>query len=141
MSLVPRPFLCDAVTSLRFQLTHRITKSSLLCCTWGHKGAAALAHGISYVESRAYIPKDGFASQVVECVLPFQPSSQSLSLLTLDSPIGAGDTFIAGMLYSLLRHNDDWTLKEKLSFANELAGRKVLQEGFEGLGDAMKHRL
>jgi ketohexokinase len=58
-----------------------------------------------------------------------------------DSTIGAGDTFAAGMLYPCLVHDDDWSLAEKLEFSNELAGRKVMQEGFTGLGKLMKDRL
>ena len=56
------------------------------------------------------------------------------------SAIGAGDTFIAGMLYSLLCR-DEWPLEHKLAFSNELAGRKVAQEGFSGLGAAVEHYL
>ena len=52
--------------------------------------------------------------------------------LTLSSTVGAGDTFIAGMLYALTCHNEDWNLARKLRFANKLAGIKVLQEGFHG---------
>ncbi len=63
------------------------------------------------------------------------------SCLTLNSSIGAGDTFIAGMLYGLTCHAEDWKLDLKLDFANELAGRKVAQEGFVGLGNAMRHLL
>lgn len=62
-------------------------------------------------------------------------------ILTWNSTIGAGDTFIAGMLYSLICHADDWDLSRKLAFANELAGRKVMQEGFSGLGSIMQHNL
>ncbi len=57
------------------------------------------------------------------------------------STIGAGDTLIAGMLFSLVCHEDDWTLDRKLKFANELAGRKVVQEGLCGLGSLMKPSL
>jgi ketohexokinase len=52
--------------------------------------------------------------------------------------VGAGDTFIAGMLYGLLDHATDWPLSRKLRFATEIAGRKVLQEGFAGLGVVME---
>jgi ketohexokinase len=55
--------------------------------------------------------------------------------------VGAGDTFIAGMLYGLTCHGEDWDILRKLEFANELAGRKVAQEGFSGLGSAMQHAL
>ena len=51
-----------------------------------------------------------------------------------NSSTGAGDTFTAGMLFGLLCRQDDWPLERKLRFANELAGRKVAQEGFAGLG-------
>jgi fructose-1-phosphate kinase PfkB-like protein len=54
------------------------------------------------------------------------------------STVGAGDTFIAGILYSYLAHLQDWQLPQKLEFANKLAGRKVVQEGFAGLGAMMR---
>lgn len=41
------------------------------------------------------------------------------------------------MLYSYLAHRQYWPLTQKLDFANELAGRKVVQEGFSGLGSLM----
>ena len=77
--------------------------------------------------------------QVVECVV--QNIHTGFTVLTLNSTIGAGDTFISGMLYGLTCHSSDWNLSQKLSFANELAGRKVLQEGFTGLRSIMQHRL
>ncbi|KAJ5676078.1 pfkB family kinase [Penicillium macrosclerotiorum] len=61
------------------------------------------------------------------------------SKLTFTSPIGAGDTFIAGMLYALNCKNEEWDLAKKLSFANQIAGRKVAQEGFSGLGRALEN--
>lgn len=48
----------------------------------------------------------------------------------MGSSIGAGDTFIAGMLYGLTQHAGTWNLKQKLEYANELAGRKVYLNGF-----------
>lgn len=60
---------------------------------------------------------------------------------TLHSTVGAGDTFIAGMLYANMAHYQEWSLSRKLKFANELAGRKVVQEGFSGLGELMKEWL
>ena len=50
--------------------------------------------------------------------------------------IGAGDTFIAGFTFALNFH-ESWTLQRKLQFANEIAGRKVLQDGFRGLAEQM----
>ena len=35
----------------------------------------------------------------------------------------------------------EWDLDRKLRFANELAGRKVGQEGFGGLGGLMRQAL
>ena len=65
------------------------------------------------------------------------------------SSTGAGDAFIAGILFpliynepdnngiSLIRRSADMCLPDMLQFANEIAGRKVIQEGFDGLGQAM----
>ena len=57
-------------------------------------------------------------------------------MLKFYSTIGAGDTFIAGVLYGLF-HSSTWDLAKTLSFANELAGRKVAQHGFSGLSETM----
>lgn len=57
------------------------------------------------------------------------------------SPVGAGDTFIAGMLLGLMRN--DWPLSDigsTVSFAVKLATLKVQREGFEGLGVAIAGR-
>jgi ketohexokinase len=59
----------------------------------------------------------------------------------MSSSIGAGDTFIAGLLFGILCHENDWDHEHKLQFATELAGLKVCQDGFQGLGVAMNHRL
>ena len=56
----------------------------------------------------------------------------------LSSTVGAGDAFIAGILYGFTCHDEDWDLCRKVRFANELAGRKVVQEGFSGLGNHMQ---
>ncbi|KAL1860198.1 hypothetical protein Plec18170_002148, partial [Paecilomyces lecythidis] len=59
--------------------------------------------------------------------------------------IGAGDTFIAGILYALNCHGSSasasWDLEKSLAFATEVAGRKVIQEGFGGLGEQMAEKL
>ena len=51
-----------------------------------------------------------------------------------NSTIGAGDTFIAAMLYGLTCHWADWDIRAKLRFAVDMATLKVQREGFEGLG-------
>ena len=50
--------------------------------------------------------------------------------------MGAGDTFIAGMLFGLLCHHD-WDTERKIEFAVQLATRKVQQDGFDGVGAVM----
>lgn len=47
--------------------------------------------------------------------------------------MGAGDTFIAGMLYGLVCRGENWHTSRKVNFAVDLATLKVQQEGFEGL--------
>lgn len=58
----------------------------------------------------------------------------------MKSTIGAGDTFIAGVLYGMLWRDNDWDVSRILNFANSLAGSKIGQEGFQGLGDQMRLR-
>lgn len=61
-----------------------------------------------------------------------------MNYLSICSAVGAGDTFIAGALYVLLCLADgNWSLKDKISFATELATLKVQREGFAGLGRDM----
>ncbi|KAF2837919.1 Ribokinase-like protein [Patellaria atrata CBS 101060] len=101
---------------LRWQ-ADRTPKASLICCTWGADGAAALGLPSGEYRHARWNPPSDFR--------------------VVDS-IGAGDTFIAGMLYCLTCHAEHWRFDDKLMFANELAGRKVGQYGFDGLGEQMK---
>lgn len=48
--------------------------------------------------------------------------------------VGAGDTFIAGIVFAMSRGMDTMT---SLRFACELASRKVAQSGFSGLAKLM----
>lgn len=64
--------------------------------------------------------------------------SQSVKLIrVVSSTIGAGDTFIAGMLYSLIWRDNEWDIERKLGFANRVAGMKVAQDGFGDLSRAL----
>lgn len=90
--------------------------ASLLCCTWGAQGAAVLS------------PVDGS--------LHIARSAPEVDAQVVDT-IGAGDTFTAGIIQQLLRPEAIATggrAKAAVEFANQLAGRKVLQEGFSNLG-------
>ncbi|CAL8582730.1 hypothetical protein XPA_008377 [Xanthoria parietina] len=103
---------------LRAQAT-LVSKASLLLCTWGDAGVGALElPSLTYRECRAF---------------------KTAGTDTVDT-VGAGDTFIAGMLFALTCRGD-WDLDRKLRFGNELAGRKVVQEGLRGLGSLMQHAL
>ncbi|KAF2642962.1 ketohexokinase-like protein [Massarina eburnea CBS 473.64] len=94
---------------------------AILCCTWGEGGAVAV--------QKKHDGKHQWAK-----VTAWKPDTGSFEVV---DTIGAGDTFISGMLFALNHHRTDWTLERTLSFANELAGRKVLQDGFAGLGAKM----
>lgn len=111
----------NAEDFLHHIMTTRKKPGRLACCTWGAGGAEAVLEGWEYdyqgVDVPAWHPSEG--EEVV-----------------VDT-IGAGDTFIAGMLFALNYRDNEWTLSQKLKFANELAGRKVIQEGFNGLGEKM----
>lgn len=82
-------------------------------------GVRAGVHSRGLPSYRVSYPKD-------------QEMTDRYSLTSL-SPIGAGDTFIAGMLYGLTCRDTEWGLAQKLAFATQLAGMKVSQEGFTGL--------
>ncbi|EEP82528.1 nuclear transport factor 2 [Uncinocarpus reesii 1704] len=68
-------------------------KASLLCCTWGAKGALSLdRHSMTYIESPAFTD----TSPVVEYVDIFSSlKAQHAYLLWFGSTMGTGDTFIA----------------------------------------------
>ncbi|KAI2779516.1 Ribokinase-like protein [Daldinia loculata] len=89
-------------------------KASLLCCTWGSDGASCLS-----------LPSE----KAVSC--PATLPGQTISVV---DTVGAGDTFIAGMLFGLLCHHEDWDTEKKVQFAVQLATRKVQRDGFDGLG-------
>ncbi|KAL9623209.1 MAG: hypothetical protein Q9160_002524 [Pyrenula sp. 1 TL-2023] len=95
---------------------HCITSAAThMFCTWGDKGAYGIAKGLIEAHSDAWKPEGGEVKVV--------------------DTIGAGDTFIAGVLYAIFFSGEDWELQRIMDFANELAGRKVHQAGFEGLAE------
>ncbi|KAJ4856244.1 pfkB family carbohydrate kinase domain-containing protein [Trichoderma breve] len=68
-------------------------------------------------------------AEIVHC--PVESRAKSISVV--DS-VGAGDTFVAGMLYSLVCRDRSWDVSHGLRFAVHLATTKVQREGFQGLG-------
>ncbi|CAI7646976.1 unnamed protein product [Penicillium discolor] len=94
----------------------KTSRATLLCCTWGHDGAAALE------------PKTGTFAHV-----PAHTEKVGVA-----DTIGAGDTFNAGLLYGLIYRSHDWDFRKRLEFANLIAGLKVSQEGFTDLQRALR---
>lgn len=116
------------------------TNDKTLICTWGEQGAYALvlpctsSSQATYEEVTQSSENDIIHSQAY--ISPGNPIVDST---------GAGDTFIAGVLFGLICRNGDeqtetqsWSLKQALGFANGLAGRKILQDGFQGLGESSR---
>ncbi|KAK5944313.1 hypothetical protein PMZ80_003594 [Knufia obscura] len=101
-----------------------------LISTWGDKGSCALILPCSAAD--------------LDTSIISSPAFDLDGKKVVDT-VGAGDTFIAGMLFGFLcrEHDKDntacaWSLKQKLDFANELAGRKIIQHGFRGLAEQME---
>ncbi|KAK3187067.1 hypothetical protein K4F52_004233 [Lecanicillium sp. MT-2017a] len=90
-------------------------RASLSLCPWGAGGASALSH-----ETDSYF----------DCPVKQEPKD-----VTVVDAVGAGDTFIAGMLYGLICRNTKWDIQRCLRFAVNLATLKVQREGFRGLGN------
>ncbi|KAG7127916.1 Ketohexokinase like protein [Verticillium longisporum] len=114
---------CGYTSSEACLLGERPARAFLAFCTWGAAGAASLSLGEdACVHHPARVPN----GDVVDTV-------------------GAGDTFIACVLYGLA-HRCDWLNREAvLGFAVDTATLKVQREGFDGLAtDALansKHQL
>ncbi|CAJ2507819.1 Uu.00g090050.m01.CDS01 [Anthostomella pinea] len=89
-------------------------RASHLLCTWGSEGAACL-----------FVP----SGNTVSC-----PATHPGQATRVVDTVGAGDTFVAGMLFGLLCHGEDWDVETKVRFAVQLATCKVQREGFDGVG-------
>ncbi|KAF1913501.1 Ribokinase-like protein [Ampelomyces quisqualis] len=99
------------------------SKFQILVCTWGAKGAAAVKLGDT--------PDEDEWAECEDTWCP--PGLQDAKVV---DTVGAGDTFIAGMLHQLTQHSNS-TLEDKVCYAVQLSSRKVFQDGFGGLGAAM----
>jgi ketohexokinase len=88
--------------------------SSILFCTWGAQGATCLQSATNQILS-----------------------APALNINQVVDTVGAGDTFTAGVMYGL-SHGFD--MMDVLTFACELAGRKVAQTGFDGLRQQLDAR-
>lgn len=89
-------------------LFHSLNPEVTAVCAWGDKGA----YGTSSHEELIY--------------------SEADKIETVVDSIGAGDTFNAGIIDSFINRR---TLKSCLAFANQLAGKKIQQQGFGGILD------
>ncbi|KAM3517246.1 hypothetical protein NHJ13051_009152 [Beauveria bassiana] len=92
-------------------------QASLSVCPWGAGGAYAMSH---------------LLGDQIHCPVEQQPDE-----ITVVDSVGAGDTFIAGMLYGLTTggyENTPWDARRCVRFAVDLATLKVQREGFAGLG-------
>lgn len=128
----------------RHKAKTNVYQRALGFCTWGAQGAAAFLNrsGGSVVTCRA---PDIPPASIVEYVFPTSVHVRPSGFCKLtNSTVGAGDTFVAGVLYQLVTNkaiqepNGEWTanedtMREVLAFAVDLATRKVQIDGFQGL--------
>lgn len=82
-------------------------------CTWGADGASCL----DIDRQTCFRSRPVVAGRNIDIV----------------DTVGAGDTFVAGVLYGLISRGGVWDPQTTLDFAVELATSKVQQEGFQGL--------
>ena len=87
-------------------LLNQVQTKSILICPWGERGAVAREVDKEICSSPSYPP-----ARVVDT-------------------LGAGDTFIAGVVYCL---NGGWLVEDAIHFGCRLAGKKCGLKGFDGL--------
>ncbi|OAL57140.1 ketohexokinase-like protein [Pyrenochaeta sp. DS3sAY3a] len=124
----PRAFLEHQIANTR--------DNAILCVTWGAEGAVAVRKNSPNAEYDGRHGRDDMNEWAFSGgYVPATSGSAEEAMKVVDT-IGAGDTFIAGILFGLERR-DKSPLQHQLDFACTLAGRKVYQEGFSGLGKQM----
>ncbi|OAD08047.1 hypothetical protein MUCCIDRAFT_131707, partial [Mucor lusitanicus CBS 277.49] len=99
----------DEATDFLKDFQARCKPGAILFCTWGAQGATCL-----------------FKGEILH--------SSALAQAQVVDTVGAGDTFIAGVIYCMSRGH---TLLTTLKFSCEMASRKVSRSGFDGLADTM----
>ncbi|KAI3334302.1 hypothetical protein F4824DRAFT_502095 [Ustulina deusta] len=62
-------------------------------------------------------PERGAACLSPDGAIVSCPATQSDQMIRVIDTVGAGDTFIAGILFGFLHHDYDWDKRAKLSFA------------------------
>lgn len=85
---------------------HRVKKGAVLICAWAEKGADALGPDGVLLHSDAFPPE------------------------SLVDTLGAGDTFNAGVLYTL---SNGGSLQDALTFGCKIAGKKCGFHGYDGI--------
>ncbi|XP_013883254.1 ketohexokinase [Austrofundulus limnaeus] len=91
-------------------LYDRVKKGAVLICAWAEEGADALGPDGSLVHSDAFPPE------------------------TLVDTLGAGDTFNAGVIYTI---SNGGSLQDALNFGCRVAGRKCGFHGYDGISEML----